>query len=112
VSNYRQLAVVLLAARRHPTELVLRAVPGAAEGDHGVAGHGGGHRRVRRRLQRDHEAAFGLDREPGFGETGGPVLMHVQAGLVTPPRHGGVDPVLERRARRVGEKSHLTRPIM
>src|SRR5258708_4369454 len=87
------------------TELVLQAVPGAAEGDHGVAGHGGGHRRVRRRLQRDHEAAFGLDRETGFGETGRPVLMHVHAGLVTPPSHGGVDPLLERRARRVGEKT-------
>ena len=31
--------------------------------------------------------------------------MHVHAGLVTAPRHGGVDPLLERRARRVGEKT-------
>ncbi len=87
------------------TEPVLQAVPGAAEGDYGVAGHGGGRRRVRRRLQRDREAAFGLDSEPGFGETGGPVFMHVHSGFVTTPRHGGVDPLLERRARRVGEKT-------
>jgi transcriptional regulator with XRE-family HTH domain len=30
--------------------------------------------------------------------------MHVHAGLVPAPRHGGMDPVLERRARRVGEE--------
>jgi uncharacterized protein (TIGR02246 family) len=38
--------------------------------------------------------------------------MHVHAGLVTPPRHGGVDPLLERRARRVGEKTReAARPV-